>query len=265
MLISFQSTGGSVPPGLNRQQQVQWIHQQAKQQGVVLPSANIQQQNITNIQHAPGLSPIQQNQPFPADQNQQLQLQRHFRLQQLQLQREQAQKNVAAAAAAAAQNMVQQGTIQQNIARPIGQPQPVDINAHVDANNVPQNPLVNAKTKTALANMLSIRLQSGGSNIGPATEPIAEPSAAGTLRLMTAQHNAALNSNNRPQDLIALQQRRPVNAPNAEMVVRPPGAATQPVANVPDPQKLQYSPRSNIPIQHRPGPFYGHNPNLKCI
>lgn len=95
-------------------------------------------------------------------------------MQQLNLQREQAQKN--------AQTIQQPATIQQSIVRPIGQPQPVDINSHaaVDS-NVPQNPLVNAKTKTALANMLSIRL-SGGSNIGPATEPIAEPSAAGTLR-----------------------------------------------------------------------------------
>lgn len=46
-----------------------------------------------------------------------------------------------------------------------------------------QHPLVvNAKTKTALANMLSIRLQSGGSTMGPVPENIAEPSAAGTLR-----------------------------------------------------------------------------------
>lgn len=77
---------------------------------------------------------------------------------------------------------------------------------------------------------------------------------------MTAQHNAALNSNNRPQDLLALQQRRPINGSNAELV-RPAGAPSVPPA--PDPQKLQYSPRNTIPIQHRPGPFYGHNPNLK--
>lgn len=78
-------------------------------------------------------------------------------------------------------------------------------------------------------------------------------------RLMTAQHNAALNSNNRPQDLLALQPRRPINGSTADLV-RPAGT---PVPAVPDPQKLHYSPRNSIPIQHRPGPFYGHNPNLK--
>lgn len=80
------------------------MQQQAKQQGIVLPS-NIQQ-NITsgtltqsgltqNVQHggAPGLSPINQNVPqFPDQNQQQLQL-RQYRLHQLQLQREQAQKN----------------------------------------------------------------------------------------------------------------------------------------------------------------------------
>lgn len=79
---------------------------------------------------------------------------------------------------------------------------------------------------------------------------------------MTAQHNAALNSNNRPQDLLALQQRRPINGPSTELV-RPPGAASVPPSPQ-ESQKLQYSPRNNVPIQHRPGPFYGHNPNLKC-
>lgn len=95
---------GNVPPGLTTQQQVQWLQQQAKQQGIVLPP-NIQQQNITpgtltqptlaqNMQHAPGLSPINQNTTQFTDQNQQQQIQlRQFRLQQLQLQREQAQKN----------------------------------------------------------------------------------------------------------------------------------------------------------------------------
>lgn len=93
-----------MPPGLTAQQQVQWLQQQAKQQGIVLPP-NIQQ-NITsgtltqpgltqNVQHggAPGLSPINQNAPqFPDQNQQQLQL-RQYRLHQLQLQREQAQKN----------------------------------------------------------------------------------------------------------------------------------------------------------------------------
>lgn len=50
--------------------------------------------------------------------------------------------------------------------------------------NIQHHPslVVNAKTKTALANMLSIRLQSGGSNMGTGPDAITEPSAAGTLR-----------------------------------------------------------------------------------
>lgn len=38
---------GSVPPGLNPQQQVQWLQQQAKQQGVVLPPHLQQQTQIS--------------------------------------------------------------------------------------------------------------------------------------------------------------------------------------------------------------------------
>lgn len=59
-----------------------------------------------------------------------------------------------------------------------------------DANNVP--PVQMNKTKTALANMLSNRLSNNGS-VNAVTDQTVEPSAAGTLRLMTAQHNAALN------------------------------------------------------------------------
>lgn len=187
---------GQIPSGLNPQQQMQWLQQQAKQQGVVLqqnvqqPSANLPPagmpaqgtlpQNLP--QHTPGLSPIQQNQPpqFTPEQNQHMQLQRQYRLQQLQLQREQAQKN------AVAQPLVQQPPGPPGgVVRPIGQPQPADANAGgvVEPTVPPPHPLVvNAKTKTALANMLSIRLQSGGGNLGPGPEGIAEPSAAGTLR-----------------------------------------------------------------------------------
>lgn len=79
---------------------------------------------------------------------------------------------------------------------------------------------------------------------------------------MTAQHNAALNSNNRPQDILALQQqRRNLNGTGVELV-RPAGAPSVPPTPQ-EPPKLQYSPRNSIPMQHRPGPFYGHNPNLK--
>lgn len=52
------------------------------------------------------------------------------------------------------------------------------------------------KTKTALANMLSNRLSHSGSNGAGITmqatdaQPIVEPSAAGTLRMISAQHNS---------------------------------------------------------------------------
>ncbi|XP_072382346.1 uncharacterized protein Ptip [Diabrotica undecimpunctata] len=255
---------GNVPPGLTTQQQVQWLQQQAKQQGIVLPP-NIQQ-NITpgtltqptlaqNMQHAPGLSPINQNNTQFTDQNQQQQIQlRQFRLQQLQLQREQAQKN----------HLAQQGAITPAaVIRPIGQPQLADSTTnlpHVQEANIPSPLVVNAKTKTALANMLSIKLQSGGSSVGvQRPEAIQEPSAAGTLRLMTAQHNAALNS--KPQEIIALQ-RRTINGPSGE-IIKPPGAQPHPPTPTTEPPKLQYGTKTTQPVQHRPGPFYGHNPNLK--
>ncbi|KAJ8956075.1 hypothetical protein NQ318_016527 [Aromia moschata] len=191
----------------------------------------------------PGLSPINQNNAQFTDQNQQQQLQlRQYRLQQLQLQREQAQKNHLA--------QQQQGplTPQPAIVRPIGQPQLADSTTNppqVQDGNIQHPLVVNAKTKTALANMLSIKLQSGGSSIGvQRPEAIPEPSAAGTLRLMTAQHNAALNS--KPQEIIALQRRPQL-----------------PLTPTNEPPKLQYCPKPALPLQHRPGPFYGHNPNLK--
>lgn len=171
---------------------MQWLQQQAKQQGVVLQQ-NVQQQpaNLppagmpaqgTLPQHTPGLSPIQQTQPpqFAPEQSQHMQLQRQYRLQQLQLQREQAQKT------AAAQPLAQQPPgPPAGVARPVGQPQTAEAGGAAVGEPAAQAPhplVVNAKTKTALANMLSIRLQSGGGSLGPGTEGIAEPSAAGTLR-----------------------------------------------------------------------------------
>lgn len=122
---------------------------------------------------------------------------------------------------------------------------------------------MNAKTKTALANMLSIKLQSGGSAMGPRSDAIQEPSAAGTLRLLTAHHHANLNPNARPQDIaMAIQHRRVINGPNGE-IIRAPGTPVVPMQTT-EPPKLQYGQRPAVPLQHRPGPFYGHNPNLKC-
>lgn len=279
---------GGVPIGLSSQQQVQWLQQQAKQQGVVLQQ-NIQQQSVPqgaivqqsnpNIQHAPGLSPLHQ-QPQFTEQNQQLQLQRQqqqqqLRLQQLQLhqqqQREQAQKNVLQSQPPPLQQQPVQQSPQPTVVRALVQgqvvegggivagPPPVVVDPNVIQS---QNPLVvNSKTKTALANMLNTRLQSGGSTL---TENIAEPSAAGTLKLMTAQHNAALNTGNRSHDLLFLQQRRIINRPNAEVIRPPPSASVPPGPPPVEPAKMQYNaPRNSVPLQHRPGTYYGHNPNLK--
>lgn len=70
--------------------------------------------------------------------------------------------------------------------RPIGQPQLADSTTNppqVQDGNIQHSLVVNAKTKTALANMLSIKLQSGSSSVGiQRPEAIPEPSAAGTLR-----------------------------------------------------------------------------------
>lgn len=130
------------------------------------------------------------------------------------------------------------------------------------------------KTKTALANMLNNRLGNNGSN--PMPEAVPEPSAAGTLRLMTAQHNATLNQGvgvppRTPQEMMALQQQRrtlgnitnatPAPPPNVQgpMVPGPPGPGVIPQS----PNQIKagmFSPnRVAIP---RPQ-FYGHNPNLK--
>lgn len=254
---------GPVPQGLNPQQQMQWLQQQAKQQGVMLQQSTIQPTTpvpnspITpNIPHTLALSSIQQSAPPPQfnEANQlQLQRQQQFRIQQLQLQRDQAQKVAI---------IPQPVTTPPNPIRPIGQPQIAEVittTAPPDTAIAQQQLVVNAKTKTALANMLSIRLQSGGTSVG-ATENIPEPSAAGTLRLMTAQHNAALNSNARPQEILGLHQRRTITAPNGETIRPPPSISVPPPS---EPPHLQFSPRGNIPIQHRQGPFYGHNPNLK--
>lgn len=75
--------------------------------------------------------------------------------------------------------VVQQAPQQPNtVAAPVRLPQKTE-----EPPQPEQSPLVvNAKTKTALANMLSIRLQSGGPTV-ESTPPVNEPpSAAGTLR-----------------------------------------------------------------------------------
>lgn len=122
------------------------------------------------------MSPIAQNtQQIVGDQNQiQIQRQQQFqRLQQLQLQREQAQKAQLSQPAVPRPPITPQVQAQPAVETPV-----VAQTADAQANS--QQLVVNAKTKTALANMLSIRLQSG--NVSMPTVPEGEPSAAGTLR-----------------------------------------------------------------------------------
>lgn len=82
--------------------------------------------------------------------------------------------------------------------------------------------------------------------------------------MMTAQHNAQMNPQVRPQELMQIQQRRTLaNITNGDMV-RPPAPA--PPAPTPTPETpKQFSPgnRAVPPQPQRHGPFYGHNPNLK--
>ncbi|XP_039297213.1 PAX-interacting protein 1 isoform X2 [Nilaparvata lugens] len=144
-----------------------------------------------------------------------------------------------------------------------------------------QTLVVNAKTKTALANMLSIRLQAGqGQSQGHSSQ--LEGSASGQLRLMTAQHHAQQQCNQvqvqtvTPNPAIAspatptptatnLQRTSLVNVTNANVnnqgaystqgstaarvaaVLAKSAAATAPTAT-------QLHPRAH---------FYGHNPTLK--
>lgn len=99
-----------------------------------------------------------------------------------------------------------------------------------------QQLVVNAKTKTALANMLTNRLQSGAT----------EGSAAGQLRLMTAQHRPPPPPSQDPQLLAAYQRRTLGNLTN--------GASSG--ASI----KMQYTPVMTQPKFQ----FFGHNPQLTC-
>lgn len=157
--------------------------------------------------------------------------------------------------------------------------------ATVDGVNQPQ---IISKTKTALANMLNNRMTGNNGAVPGSPMPDVEPSAAGTLRLMTAHHNASLNQSiagpRTPQELMAMQQqqRRTLgNITNAGGVAGPggqavvvgaqlvpgggpvvapvgPGVHMQPQG----PQGLKGTPFSpGRAPQPRPQ-FYGHNPNL---
>lgn len=160
---------------------------------------------------------FQQGQLIP-QQLVQLQLQKQqqmARLQQLHLQQQQQQQQ-------------QQGAQQETPLTSLSN------NAHIPPD---QQLVVNAKTKTALANMLTNRLQGGAT----------EGSAAGQLRLMTAQHRPPPPPSQDPQLLAAYQRRTLGNITNGAL------------SGVPI--KMQYPPVIPQPKTQ----FFGHNPNLKCM
>ncbi|XP_039752562.1 PAX-interacting protein 1 isoform X2 [Pararge aegeria] len=229
-----------LPPGLSQQQQVQWLQQQGAR-ATALPTAQSVQTPQSpggavagNVGSVGGATAVTGNVETPL---QQLQRQQQYqRLQQLQAQRDHAAHHHAAAK--------QVAPVTQHVVTPLQEQQ-------VDALLTPTTPeqqqagasalLVNSKTKTALANMLSIRLQ------GAAPPPDHEPSAAGTLRLMTAAHAAggAVRASTR---LLLGPAHHPHQVPT-------PAGSAGVVGN-----KVYAGAVRAAPPRAQ---FYGHNPNLK--
>lgn len=177
-----------IPPGLTPQQQLQWLQNQRRQILIRQPL------NPQGQQGQPQQSMQIQVDPNASPQQQQLQRQQQFqRLQQVQ-------------------------KMPQTPVSPRGpgfiQGPPENVNMIEQQQIVTQDGVSSSKTKTALANMLSNRLCGNNGNSVPIVDQT-EPSAAGTLRMMTAQHNAALNVQGmpsgvvrNPQELIVLQQQQ---------------------------------------------------------
>lgn len=259
---------GQIPPGLNQQQQMQWIQQR---------------QPILVRQTAPGLTPIAGQPPVPG-QPQQFQIDPNAspQQQQLQLQRQQYQRLQMQRDAAAAAGQKTPGT-------PVSPRNPA-FPDQIDPNQQQQiiiqdpNALPN-KTKTALANMLSSRLGNNGVVNAGALQDVNEPSAAGTLRLMTAQHNANMNQviqPRTPQEMLALQQQQQQQqqVQQQQQQRRTLSNITNAGAGVPPPPNVAQMPQSPIVIPQSPSgiktgmfspnrvaiqrpQYFGHNPNLK--
>ena len=289
-----------VPPGMNRQQQVQWINSH-RRQIVIRPGAL--PANAINSSATPGLTPINTSQPgqpqvgqnpasiqFQIDPNtspqhqQQIQRQHYQRLQQQQQQGQKLQPGI------------------QPPVSPRGNSYPNDC---IDPSL--SDPTSSAKTKTALANMLSSRLGGNNGNI-PIIEQNVEPSASGTLRMMTAQHNASLNVQSpvppgvvrNPQNEMIILQQQHGQQQNVNQQIQPqssqqqqlqqqqrrtlgnitnssvPGVSTSPVivtGQMPSGTQviMPQSPsgmKGQAPFSPGRAPlnraqFYGHNPNLK--
>lgn len=210
------------------------MHQIVQQQPPALTPINSSNQVIvqtsqTNQGPQVGQNPpFQQGQPLTQQQLAQLQLQKQqqiVRMQQLQQLQQQQQQQQQQLPQQQSQQVVQQDPSLTGITG----------NAQLPAD---QQLVVNAKTKTALANMLTNRLQGGA----------VEGSAAGQLRLMTAQHRPPPPASQDPQLLAAYQRRTLGNITNGA----PPAG--------PGPVKMQ----GPVTAAQQPKPqFYGHNPNLK--
>lgn len=190
-----------VPPGLTPQQQMQWLQNQRRQIVIRPGGPGPNAAGMAQLPQQPNQSPnITQFQPDPNATPQQQQMQRqHFqRLQQLQ------------------QNQKMQTGGPPTPSSPRGPGFPTETIEGLQQ-QIPMDPngVSSSKTKTALANMLSSRLGNNGNVTQITEQPGVDQSAAGTLRMMTAQHNAALNVQGMPpgvvrnqQELIVLQQQQ---------------------------------------------------------
>ncbi|CAK1541736.1 unnamed protein product [Leptosia nina] len=230
-----------LPPGLTQQQQqVQWQVQQPGIRTATIPAATptTPQSPVGSVGGNVGTVGGTANVGGVVEtQIQQLQRQQQYRLQQLQAQRDHAHHQAN-----------KQAAVTQHVVTPLQEQQ-------VDAILTPTTPeqqggagalLVNPKTKTALANMLSIRLQ------GTAPPNDHEPSAAGTLRLMTAAH-AASGAVRAPTRLLLGAAHHPHTVPT-------PGVGAVQVGN-----KVYGGVGTVGAVRAAPprAQFYGHNPNLK--
>lgn len=282
-----------------QQQQLQWLQQVQQQQNVRQPL--LVSQSVRG--GAPGLSPISQTvSPIPQQQQQyvdpnaqqqqlqQLQIQRQQQYQRLQIQQQQQQQNRPIQGQQPVSPRGFTSEVNQDlVTTPTtpGTPSSQQIQIGQDPNSQAS---MNSKTKTALANMLSNRLGNNGNVVPNIPETPTEPSAAGTLRLMTAQHNAALNQSinqssvqRTPQELAVIQQQQQQQQQQVQQQAAQRrtltnitnNAPTTPVAN-----QIQIQPAAPVPVSHSPvssikppfspgrpslqrPQFYGHNPNLK--
>ncbi|XP_034939665.1 PAX-interacting protein 1-like [Chelonus insularis] len=228
-------------PGSPGQAGLQWVQQRpqimsqtppAAAQKPMLPGVQppaltpINSPNQVIVQSATGAVQAPPGQPGQTYQQGQL---THQQLAQLHMQKQQQMARLQ-------QLHLQQQQQQQQQQPPIPEPAmtpltPLSVNSQMPPD---QQLVVNAKTKTALANMLTNRLQGGA----------AEGSAAGQLRLMTAQHRAPPPPPQDPALLAAYQRRTLGNITNGA----PPGSI-----------KMQYQQA----MTQSKAQFYGHNPNLK--